>query len=299
MEPIRIHPVRIEDMGDAGARIFDHSGAVYELDNLGDGIAQQLVNILRRSTHGGSSTGTSNWSCTSCTFLNVFSNMQCEMCESPMPSPKADPEPNVESKPASTVDAMLGAANGAEEEEELDSDPIPASALAADGTTYSLGSVRPAQTILQVKQMLSKLSDMPVGSQSMYLMDDTRNVAITANLELRNHERISKVVEYTSSPTELQFAVMLLANGSLADFVQALPPSAPPQMTYGDGKVASLNNPVGISFVPGVPDALVMVSRYSKISFPLSHLLITSQQSVSFLCSLSHFSGPPNGHQRT
>ena len=53
---------------------------------------------------------------------------------------------------------------------------------------HVLGMLKPSDTIFSVKQSLSKISDMEVGSMSLFLIADKRNQE--NELELRNHELV-------------------------------------------------------------------------------------------------------------
>jgi hypothetical protein len=290
IEAVRITPVKIEDTGAGITRIWDESGTVFEIGNVGEEMAKQLVRIFSRVSKAEGTTGgaeANEWNCDQCTFLNPESNRQCEMCQSTFfkSTPKA-PVPMSQPLRSETAGTSV---DGEEEEEEGGeedhSGPIPATAMAADGTVYSLGTVKPSQTVLQVKQLLATLSEMSASNQSLFLIDDARQDL--DNLELKNCEMIHEVVTYTPSTTELQFAVMVgMRAGSVVDFVKALPPSAPPQLVLGDGTTAGLNNPVGIATVPGYPDLLVVASRYAH------YVRVYHKQSGKVLCSIGRENEP-------
>jgi hypothetical protein len=144
---------------------------------------------------------------------------------------------------------------------------LQASALAADGTIYALGVLSSAATVLSVKQLLSKLSDMAAGSQSMYLIDDAREGE--DELELRNHETIGEVQRYVpEGAAELRFAVMLGLAIDAAEFVRGLVADVGHIATLGDGTIGhedfQLNFSCGVAFVPAYPELLVTVSINSK-----------------------------------
>jgi DNA-binding beta-propeller fold protein YncE len=111
------------------------------------------------------------------------------------------------------------------------SERVNASALAADGTSFAL-ELGLTDTILFVKHTLSTMSEMGVRQQSIYLIDDTRQMK---ELELRDDETIGTVKGYGTSDSKLRFAVMLgLRNDDVAEFVQTLSVNAQrPDVTLG------------------------------------------------------------------
>jgi DNA-binding beta-propeller fold protein YncE len=138
---------------------------------------------------------------------------------------------------------------------EMQKEPIPASAVGADGTSYALGMFQSTESILVVKQKLATLSDMSVGRQSIYLVDDTRE---SGDLELKNHELLHNVQSYSSSVAKLHFAVMQgLKQTEAVDFVKALPPNPQPQTVI---KGDTMKYPSGIAVIPGHPELFVVVS---------------------------------------
>jgi hypothetical protein len=133
---------------------------------------------------------------------------------------------------------------------------VQASAVTADGTSYSIGSLTPGTTISEVKTLLARVSDIHAASQQLYLIDDTRQDM--EDLELQNHEIISGVLKYSTSPVILQFALMIGLKGhSLAEFVKALPGSSPPSITVGCSPI-ELRRPRGIAFIPAHPHLMVV-----------------------------------------
>jgi hypothetical protein len=257
-KPIRIKPLRIEGTN-TGVKLFDESGSVYELSNLDNDMARQLVRIISLSEP----TSTSEWSCSQCTFLNEGSHI-CEMCENPEPKTgtNSGPAPEATDEGESQAVAVIDdgvCKEGGSEEGDMGGDPIPASALAADGTSYSLGMLHPGQTVLQAKQLLANVSEFSVSTQALFLIDDTRD---NSDLQLKNEEKISAIVKYSASDTKLQFAIMVGLENSVVDFLIALPPSSKPQQ-IGNGVSgthdAHLQTPFAAVFVPTHMDIVIAV----------------------------------------
>jgi DNA-binding beta-propeller fold protein YncE len=252
-EAVQVRPVRIEG-GSGVAKIWAEDGTIYELSNLHKGLAQQLVAIFSSADETAEEV---DWTCDRCTFLNEWSRERCEMCDNPKPALKADCVPEQGSEEEG------GAAEGGAAAAEVDDlgDPIHASAMTADGTTYSLGTVHLAQTMRQLKERLGEMSDMSVGSQSMYLIEDTRQHE--GDLELKNYETVRQIITYSINTLELQFAVMVGLNDNVFEFAKALPPSAKP-MKLGDGTcgddAVQLQSPFSIAFVPAHDELLIAAS---------------------------------------
>jgi hypothetical protein len=244
-------PARIEE-SDGGAVIFDVSGASFELNASGP-LAEQLGKIFSRIA------APTDWGCGKCTYLNSGSRDNCEMCDGPKHAPKPSDEPTTASRliePAAAIEDMLGTSTTVA--------TVPASVVAADGAEYSLGEVEFTATILSVKKLLATKSVMRVGSQSMFLIDDTRQGV--DNLELKNQEKVSDVLQYAESATDLKLAVMMdLLINDAAEFVQKLTPQVEPTLTIGNGGGAdaddrSLNYPKNACLVPAHPDLLIVAA---------------------------------------
>jgi hypothetical protein len=161
----------------------------------------------------------------------------------------------------------------------------------------SYGELLQSATILSVKQELASKTDMPVGSQSLYLIEDSRQ---EGDLELKNSETVRQAVEYSAaSMTELQFAVMLgLQGGNAADLMKALPPSAPPVLKLDLIEDSQHDSRLfGVAFVPAHPELVVVAAwRWHRIAVyhrQTKALLAAMPKALSRLYQLpGHLAGP-------
>jgi hypothetical protein len=205
MEPIRIIPVRIEDMGDR-AIIFDKSGAVYELGDLDDGLAHQLVRILSPmddmldvGIDGAKREET------------VEGEVQAEEDTSPVaqaaPQPKAaESEPNV--LPVSIVSPVAQAAPQPKAAV-IEPNMLPVSIVTPSGETLVLPKVSESQTVGFLKQELAAKSGMNAIAMALFVIDDNRQDQDQENLALQNSSKLHEVMLWTESATELELAVVL------------------------------------------------------------------------------------------
>jgi DNA-binding beta-propeller fold protein YncE len=159
---------------------------------------------------------------------------------------------------------------------------ITVTVITANGTTYFLKQ-NLTTTIRSVKQNLATQSDMSVGHQSMFLIDDDREGDV---LELKNHLLLNEVRKYAlvTSVEELHFAVMVgIGSVSAVEFIHDFSPSPQPTK-IGDGSCGQadhqLDNARGAAFVPGYPE-LVVVAVASH-----SDLRVYNWQSKTLLCKI-------------
>jgi hypothetical protein len=141
------------------------------------------------------------------------------------------------------------------------------SVLAADGTMYQIGEISSDDTIFSVKQRLATLSDMDEESQSIFLIDDTRDGE--EDLELKNDDTVGVVMRLSSSSSVLRFAVLLgLKDDNAGDLVMGLSPRRVPAVTVGDATaghgIEQLHDPRGCAFVPDHPHLLVATAYGSN-----------------------------------
>jgi hypothetical protein len=180
------------------------------------------------------------------TTYSLDSRMLCEFDATP--KEQADPVPEEKKVEPEKIEP--------EKAEPEEPKAIPASVLAADGTTYSLDLLLPSQTIRSVKLQLAEKSGIRVGSQQMFVLHDQRQGI--QNLELRNRESVGQAMQYANSETELQLAVMLGGANAADEFVRELSPT--PDRLFEDG----VRGACGVSFVPAYPQLLVNTDAESN-----------------------------------
>jgi hypothetical protein len=77
------------------------------------------------------------------------------------------------------------------------------------GETYHLGPLEMSTTAIQLKRMVSEKTDLPVGSQRLYLVDDIRPEG-EADLELhRDNATVEELCKFVLSKTELKLSVLI------------------------------------------------------------------------------------------
>jgi hypothetical protein len=77
--------------------------------------------------------------------------------------------------------------------------------MAANGDTFDF-QVQHSHTVREVKGILEAKSGISVGSQQLYVLDDTRQGV--EDFALKNNNTVEEVLRYTSSDIELKLAVM-------------------------------------------------------------------------------------------
>ena len=129
-----------------------------------------------------------------------------------------------------------------------------------DGTEFLLGMLRPAMTILSVKQELARKSHYSPSAQCLFVIEDKRRVE---NFELMDDERILEAVRYAGSGSKLLLSLVVDVHSDAAEFFKTLRPSATPNLEIkrrGDPQ----SWPLGVAFVPAHPELLVVTAFRSN-----------------------------------